>query len=415
MTNFRLRTTVLVVLASLMLPLAGCEEPSEGFEQAGRDLEQGGYEYALEGYRKCYEEGVLAVLSARGAGIACLRMGQYEDAIKWFTDALNGEKVDKTTRKDLLSYRAAAYMKAGQYDNAMADCQTLKVDFGEDAEICFLNGAIALAMDAYEEASDNFDRAYQLSGGYEMAIRIYQQYTERGMEADGTRFLEMSLTGKPQTGEDYCDRGRVYYYMEDYQSAASELTSAVNMGSTDALLLLGMVYNAQHQSSKARAMYQQYMDEGGSMAKGYDGLALCDIEESRYDSALASIESGKPYASTEELQSLLFNEIVVYEKKLDFDTARQKAEEYAALFPEDEKAVKELEFLRTRKNAPSPTPEPAEEENSGETESGDASYDESYYDSSYDESYYDSSYDESYYDSSYDESYYDDSYDYDSY
>ena len=111
--------------------------------------------------------------------------------------------------------------------------------------------------------------------------------------------------------------------------------------------------------------------------------------------------------------SLLFNEIVVYEKKLDFDTARQKAEEYTAMFPEDETAAKELEFLKSReKPAVTPTPEvtPAQTETSS-----DGGYDESYYDDgSYDTGYYDDgSYDESYYDESYygyDESYYDESY-----
>ena len=48
------------------------------------------------------------------------------------------------------------------------------------------------------------------------------------------------------------------------------------------------------------------------------------------------------------MQSLLFNEMVVYEKKLDFATALQKAEEYMNMYPEDKTAKKELAFLKTR-------------------------------------------------------------------
>ena len=412
--RFKSCTAAVLLSAAMAFSFSGCEEPSETFEQAGRDLEQGSCEYALQGYEQCYNDGVLPVLSARGAGISCLRMNNYEDAVSWFTQALGGEKVDKATRKDLLYYRATAYLKSQQYENAMADCQTLMVDFGEDAETCFLTGAVALAMDSYDEAASNFDMAYEHSTGYEMAIRIYEQYIDRGMEADGTGYLEKSLDHSADSADDYCDRGRIYYYMEDYNAAVTELTNAVSKGSTDALLLLGMVYNAQHSSSKARAMYQQYMDDGGSTAKAYDGLALCDLEESNFDSALDNIEKGKPYASTEELQSLLFNEIVVYEKKLDFDTARQKAEEYNAMFPEDETAAKELEFLVSReKPAVTPAPEKATDQ-TGQTEtaSDESYYDDGSYDSSYDEGYYDESYyDESYYDESYyDESYYDESY-----
>ena len=50
------------------------------------------------------------------------------------------------------------------------------------------------------------------------------------------------------------------------------------------------------------------------------------------------------------MQSLLFNEIVVYEKKLDFATAQQKAQEYVDMFPDDKTAQKELAFLNTRLN-----------------------------------------------------------------
>ena len=53
-------------------------------------------------------------------------------------------------------------------------------------------------------------------------------------------------------------------------------------------------------------------------------------------------------ADAEDMQSLLFNEIAVYEKKLDFQTALQKANEYLGLYPDDKTVKKELAFLKTR-------------------------------------------------------------------
>lgn len=44
----------------------------------------------------------------------------------------------------------------------------------------------------------------------------------------------------------------------------------------------------------------------------------------------------------------MFNEIVVYEKKLDFATALSKIQEYVKMFPDDENAQKELTFLKSR-------------------------------------------------------------------
>ena len=43
----------------------------------------------------------------------------------------------------------------------------------------------------------------------------------------------------------------------------------------------------------------------------------------------------------------MFNEIVAYEKKLDFATALSKAQEYVNTFPEDKAAAKELTFLQS--------------------------------------------------------------------
>ena len=182
-----------------------------------------------------------------------------------------------------------------------------------------------------------------------MAIEIYEAYLEKDMEADGTRYLETALKTEAKTADDYCDRGKAYYYMQDYSNAKKELTEAVNKKSTEGILLLGMVYKAQGDTANARAMYQQYIEtEGSSPAKGYNGLALCDIDDGNYDNALADITNGLADASTEEMQDLLYNEVVVYEKKLDFATALSKIQEYLKMFPDDENASKELIFLQSR-------------------------------------------------------------------
>ncbi len=50
----------------------------------------------------------------------------------------------------------------------------------------------------------------------------------------------------------------------------------------------------------------------------------------------------------QKMQDLLYNEIVVYEKKLDFATALSKIQENVKMFPDDENASKELTFLQSR-------------------------------------------------------------------
>ncbi len=332
-----------------MIFLAGCGgEKQKIFEQAEKDFSQGSYEYALAGYEASAANGWKDAASYRGAGVCNMRLGNDEAAVENFTSALNCEKVDKALKKDILSYRATARWNLGLYADAMADCQTLAEEYSMDADTYYLTGKTALSMDSYGEASNNFEQAYGEDPTFDMAIRIYEAYQERGMEADGTRYLETALTGEPKKAEDYCDRGRAYYYMADYTSAQKELIEASNRGSLEALLLLGRVYQAQGDISNARSMYQEYVSKEEASAAGYNGLALCDIAEGKYEDALANINNGLPTSTTEEMQDLLFNEIVVYEKQLDFAKALEKAKKYLEMFPEDEAALKEVKFLQTR-------------------------------------------------------------------
>ena len=314
--------------------LAGCDnEKQQIFKEAEKDLEQGSYEYALDEFTTSVNNGVKPAVSYRGIGICQLRLGNYEDAITAFTSALGEEKVSKSMARDLYLYRATARLQAGYLDDAMADCQVLAQNYEMDADAWFLTGKVALEMDGYDEAASDFEQAYGEDSSYDRAIQIYETYLDKDMEADGTRYLEAVLSTEAKGAEDLCSRGRIYYYMGDYTNAQKELTDASNQGSTEALLVLGMVYGAQSDYANARAMYQQYInqklddtsgDQTQTAAQGYNGLAVCDMAEGNYDSALENISSGISIASDDEMQSLLFNEIVAYEKKLDFSTDRSR-------------------------------------------------------------------------------------------
>ena len=201
----------------------------------------------------------------------------------------------------------------------MADCQVLAQQYEMDADSYFLTGKIALKMDAYDEAVANFEQSYKADSTYDRAIQIYQAYLEQDMEADGTRYLEAVLSTEAKGTDDLCDRGRIYYYMEDYANAKKELTDASNQGSQEALLVLGMVYSAQQDYANARSMYQQFVNQKledtsrnqtQTAAPGYNGLAVCDMAEGNFDSALENINNGISVAADDEMQSLLFNEIV---------------------------------------------------------------------------------------------------------
>ena len=126
------KTKTVLILAAVTgaLLLGGCgSEKTKIYEQAGKDLSQGSYKYALEEYQSSIQNGVKLAQSYRGAGIASLRLGKYEDAVKSFTEALNCDKVSKSLRKDILSYRATAELKSGKYEDAMQTARHLEKIF----------------------------------------------------------------------------------------------------------------------------------------------------------------------------------------------------------------------------------------------------------------------------------------------
>ena len=61
---------------------------------------------------------------------------------------------------------------------------------------------------------------------------------------------------------------------------------------------------------------------------------MCDIYDGAYDSALENIAQGLKENSKEDEQGLLYNEIVAYEYKRDFATAKEKMKIYLEQYPE---------------------------------------------------------------------------------
>ena len=89
------------------------------------------------------------------------------------------------------------------------------------------------------------------------------------------------------------------------------------------------------------------------------GISAMNLED--YDSALTAFEKGCQLPATSVytdadgkeqtadytavIQEMQFNRIVCFEKKLDWASAKAEMETYLTLYPDDETAKKEAEFL----------------------------------------------------------------------
>ena len=328
--------------------MTGCEKDEIGSYQAGiNDLEHENYVGAVENFELAISEGDNVAEAFRGEGITYYRMGKYPEALQALDKALELTKEDLSLTGDILSYKAVAQYKMEDYQGSIETCDQ-KMQLQKDKDTYFLRGRSYLYLDEYEKADADFDMVARESVDYEDFIQIYQVYENNGLKADGEAYLERAMKLSGETEEDLYNKGRIYYYLEEYEKAAEELKASYEKGYKEAALYLGKVYVELGKIEEARTEYEKCLEEDDFRAKAYNGLAYCDMMEENYDGALEYIAKGLETQNKEEQRALLFNEIVIYEKKLDFATAKEKTTAYLKMYPTDEAAVKEGYFLETR-------------------------------------------------------------------
>lgn len=342
------------VAAAASLLLGGCAmggATGDKTAQGVQALENGAYTQAQQLFQEALQAGEQEMLAYRGLGLSCMGLAQYEDAEKAFTSALAAADDKMPENKaDLRLYLAAAQYRLEEYEKAMDTCTTLLEEASDgNVDAYYLRGASELHEGNTDDAKKDFDRAVALDASdYDLYLNIYETYSQMNLSGVGGDYLQSALSIQGEELEDYYNRGRIYYYLESYDQAQSQLIVPVEQKYEPAMDLIGRVYLAQEDYAHAKETYEQIQKEFGESVSSYNGLALCAIADGDYDGALSYIGTGLALDGTEGKQELYFNEIVAYEKKLDFATAKTKAEAYVAAYPSDEAGQKEWTFLSTR-------------------------------------------------------------------
>ncbi len=342
----------MVIAAALLL--GGCAmggATGKKTIQGNSALDAGEYQQAQQLFGEAVQEGEEEMLAYRGLGMAYMGLAKYEEAEMAFQAAYDctDDKMPEN-RQDIALYLATVQYRGGKYEDTIATCDDiLKEEVKGNADAYFLRGASYLHDGLQEEAGRDFDAAVALAPeDYDLYLNIYECYRGQNLSGLGGEYLQSALNIQGDDVEHYYNRGRVYYYLENYEEAQSQLIRPVEEKYEPAMYLIGKVYLAMEDYEHAQAIYQQIQSELGGGAEVYNGLALCAIESGDYDTALSYIGQGLALEGTEGKQELYFNEIVAYERKLDFAAAKSKAQEYVQKYPSDEAGQKEWTFLSTR-------------------------------------------------------------------
>lgn len=353
MERNRTKKEALLLCAGLcaMLLCSACGSAAKGEKTAEgmQAVEELRYEDALSGFEEALVSGEDARLAYRGKGLACLGLARYDEAAESLEKCLSVSScIPDDMDYDINYYLATAYYKAGRLQEAKEVYDAVLALKNKEQSAYFMRGVVLLEMGSYEQAKPDFDRAIELAPtDYDQLIEIYKKLSDAGYDEAGAAYLEAALQNDAKDIGNY-NKGRMYFYLEDFESARNYLEQARDAGDAQAAYYLGKTWENLGEYNYAASVYLSYLQDQGESALIYNQLALCDMQLEDYEGALAALEAGLALEDAELKQTLLFNRIAAYEYQGDFKQAAALMSSYVKEYPDDQAAAREYEFLRSR-------------------------------------------------------------------
>lgn len=310
------------------------------------------YEEALADFEKAVVNGENLELAYRGQGIAYMGMADYENAVASFESALKQAGMFPSDLEyDINFYLATARYKSGDAMGAIDTLDAIIALRDDDKDAYFLRGSAWMKVAEYEKGKADFDQAIELSkADTEMVIDVFEVLDHYGYHDEGIAYLNELLTSHLKDMNDY-EKGKVYFYLEDYENARNSFEAAKNAQKkqdASVILFLGKSYEALGDTEYAAGLYSGYLQDNEPDPEIYNQLGLCKLEAEDYEAALAAFEAGLAVENNTLIQSLTYNRIVAYEHLGQFEKAKDMMKKYIETYPDDEDAQREYTFLKSR-------------------------------------------------------------------
>lgn len=337
------------VLTALLL--AGCA--SGGTENLDKGMEA--IELLKYDEAQTYFDAALAAsedsrLVLRGKGIAYMGSMEYERALDCFEEALQyGGYTPQDVDFDINYYMAVCHYKLGEPEKAIERYGAILALKPKSVDAYFQRGVVYLEQGKVEQATADFEAAIALDAkNYGLYIDVFSVMNEQGYTEAGKKYLNVAMEKGEKNMEAY-DKGRLYFYLEDYTNARNFLEQARSDGnrSEEVILLLGRSYEALGDSNYALKLYDDYVAIAPNGAI-YNQMGLCYYASGDYENAISAFEKGLSVQENNCKQQLMFNQIVAYESASQFEVAKTLMVNYMKLYPDDEQAMRENEFLKSR-------------------------------------------------------------------
>ena len=350
MNRIKRRSTWIVLAGMLAWGLSGCGAGSQDHLPVAIELiENFEYEEVLTTLDEALANGEDKRQIARTRGIALAGLMRYEEAVASYVEALSYSSMFASQMDyDINYYLADAYDKMGERQKAISVYSDILALMPDEMNAHFLRGRLYLLDGEFEKALTDFNRTVELEkNGYDLRIEIAGLLTEAGYKDEGLHYLQRFLADNEKKLNDY-DKGRIYYYMGDYENAKLALEKAKGNENERIILLLGKSYERLGDYNYATSVYKNYLVDHPEAAEIFNQLGLCKLKSGEYEEALSAFKSAGNAGNTAMERTVEFNLITAYEYTGDFKQAAVLMEAYLKKYPDDEVALREYEFLKTR-------------------------------------------------------------------
>lgn len=340
--------TLAIVFVTMVL--TGCGNSARDKIDSGMQaIENLEYDVAITNLQEALAEGENARLAYRGLGIASMGLTDYTAAIEAFETCLQlSDGFVKDIDYDVNYYLATSYFRNGDTARAEGVYSSILALKPNETNARYMRGCVYLAEGKYDDAMADFERILS-STNYQSShlISIYESLSQYGYGEAGKELLENALSQYESSYSSF-DKGRIYYYLEEYQRACMFLEEAREGNQVEAYLYLGRAYEATGDYNYAVSVYNAYLAKDSTNASVYNQLGLCEIKRQEYQSALTAFQAAMNIEENGMMQTLRFNEIITLEHLGEFRQAAVLMDNYLKIYPDDESAKREYEFLKTR-------------------------------------------------------------------
>ena len=341
----------IILLIALTLSLSGCgffhktENIDAGME-AVMALDYDGAILSFEAAKEAEEEPRELY---RGLGLAYMGKTQYAEAAEAFETALSySDGIPDSMDYDINYYLATAYYKQGETDKALRAYDAIIALRPEERDAYYLRGVIHAEKGNTEAALLNFDKTISLNPkDYDRLIDIYCVLSDNGYKEAGQTYLQTAMNGGTKDMTNY-EKGRISYYLEDYENARNYLKKARDTGAYEAILFLGKTHEILGDNNYAISVYNTYLQSEGENAQVLNQMGLCKIQMKDYEGALEAFQLAMNIEDNGIMQVLKMNEIVAYELLGEYKKASVLLDGYLKTYPDDPVAAREYIFLKTR-------------------------------------------------------------------